>query len=146
MAIPGRHASVIAAAHSGFFFTLKERPMHFIHKVIGLGVLITSFAVSAQASFIALPTDGAHAGLAMQKTNAAETAFAELSDKQSVPKLALADGRYGRVPLSVSTIDNQVPPAKVNDPATGVVPEPSTYATLLAGLALLTLVMSRRRD
>jgi hypothetical protein len=28
----------------------------------------------------------------------------------------------------------------------GVVPEPSTYATLLAGLAVLTLVMNRRRD
>jgi hypothetical protein len=120
--------------------------MHFLHKIAGLGVLIASFAVNAQASFIALPTDGALAALATQKTPVAETAFAELSDKRSVLKLALADGRYGRVPLSASTIENQVPPVQVNDPATGVVPEPSTYATLLAGLALLTLVMNRRRD
>lgn len=120
--------------------------MHFIHKVIGLGVLTASVAVNAQAAFIALPTDGAHAGLAMQKPGVAETAFAELSDNRSVLKLALADGRYGRVPLSASTIENQVPPVQVNDPTTGVVPEPSTYATLLAGFALLTLVMNRRRD
>jgi hypothetical protein len=140
---PRRHASVITAAHSGFFFTLKEKPMHFIHKVIGLGVLTTSVAVNAQAAFIALPMDGAHAGLAMQKTGAAETAFAELSDNRSVFKLALADGRP---PTSANRFENQVPSVQATDPTMGVVPEPSTYATLLAGLAVLTLVMNRRRD
>lgn len=117
--------------------------MHFMHKVVGLGVLTVSVALNAQAAFIALPTDGAHAGFAMQKTGVAETAFAELSDKRSVLKLALADGR---VPTSANRLENQVPPVQATDPTTGVVPEPSTYATLLAGLALLTLVMHRRRD
>jgi len=117
--------------------------MHFIHKVIGLGVLTTSVAVNAQAAFIALPMDGAHAGLAMQKTGAAETAFAELSDNRSVFKLALADGRP---PTSANRFENQVPSVQATDPTMGVVPEPSTYATLLAGLAVLTLVMNRRRD
>ena len=120
--------------------------MHFIHKIVGLGVLTASFAVDAQASFIALPADGAQVAPAMQKTGAAETAFAELSDSRSVLNLALADGRYGRQPTSASTRENQVPPIQATRAPTGVVPEPSTYATLLAGLALLTLVMNRRRD
>jgi len=122
--------------------------MHVIHKIAGLGVLTASFALNAQASFITLPTDGAQAASVLQKAGAADPAFAELSDSRSVLKLALADGRHGRQPASAGAFEGPVPrsSAQATDPATGVVPEPSTYATLLAGLALLTLVMNRRRD
>jgi hypothetical protein len=122
--------------------------MHVIHSILGLGVLTASFAVNAQASFITLPTEGAPAAAVLQKTVAADPAFAELSDSRSVLKLVLADGRSGRLPVPASTFESQVPrsSAQATDSATGIVPEPSTYATLLAGLALLTLVMNRRRD
>jgi hypothetical protein len=122
--------------------------MHVIHTIVGLGVLTASFAVNAQASFITLPTDNAQAASVLQKTVAADPAFAELSDSRSVLKLVLADGRHGRLPAPASTFESPAPrsSAHATDPATGIVPEPSTYATLLAGLALLTLVMNRRRD
>jgi hypothetical protein len=122
--------------------------MHFTHKIVGLGVLTASFAVNAQASFIALPANGVHADSAPRKIVASTAAFAELSDSRSVLKLALADGSYGRLPAPAGAFESPGPrsSAVAADPATGVVPEPSTYATLLAGLGLLTLVMNRRRD
>ena len=122
--------------------------MHFTHKIVGLGVLIASFAAHAQASFIALTADGVHADSAPRKIVATDAAFAELSDSRSVLRLALADGSYGRLPAPAGALESQWArsSAEAADPATGVVPEPSTYATLLAGLGLLTLVMNRRRD
>jgi hypothetical protein len=122
--------------------------MHFTHKIVGLGVLAASFAAHAQASFIALPADGVHADSVPRKIVAADAAFAELIDGRSVLRLALADGSYGR--LTAPAVAFESPGARSSavaaDPATAVVPEPSTYATLLAGLGLLTLVMNRRRD
>jgi len=122
--------------------------MHFTHEIVGLGVLIASFAVNAQTSFIALPPAGSQANSVPQKTAAADAAFAELSASRSVFRLALADGSYGRLPASAGAFESQATraSAEATDAATAVVPEPSTYATLLAGLALLTLVMNRRRD
>jgi len=121
--------------------------MHIPHKIIGLGALIATFVISAQAAVVNLPVDGNEASFASRSAPATGAAFAELSGSSRALPLALADGSASGLLMPAGSF--QRPPSTVAEAAdapTAVVPEPSTYATLLAGLALLTLVMNRRRD
>ena len=101
--------------------------MYFTRKIVGLGMLIATCAIDAQASFITLPAADSPTSFSSQKLAAADAAFAE---------------------LSAGGFDRLAPGAVAEAPgaATAIVPEPSTYALLLASLGLLTWVMNRRRD